>query len=221
MTKFDLSSTVGVVNPHDDTLRKLGLVGALTFLTAVIDATLIIAFLVWRSGWPQTDRIAALGDTFAAGGLALALIAAAVAILAYVVAIERPDVWALVDFPGSDTNRPVLIIDPKRNVGGEVEAWALATFVQINCKIRLDNRSSFTARNPVVRVELINMWNIHAQGYWLPVSAVTPGAKAALRWSGTQDGSVTSVHGNDISDAPTLPGSTVLRLQRKATMKSS
>ena len=182
----------------------LRLAAAILVLGFICDATLLIAVRVWTSAWGQTDRIAALGDVFAAGGLALALVAAVVAILAYGVSIEEPDILALLSFPGSDTNEPVLMVDPSRPVGGEVDAWVLATFTQVNCAIRLDNRSAFSGRNPVVRIELMNMWNLKASGYWLPVSAVTPGAKAALRWSGAQVRSVTSVHGSDIADIDTL-----------------
>jgi len=139
---------------------------------------------------------------------------AIVAVLAYGVAIERPDVWALLTFAGSDTNKPVLMVDPTQPVGGEVEAWILANFDQLTCSIRLDNQSKFSARNPVVRIELINMWGLPAAGYWVPASTVEPGAKMALRWSGAQARSVSSVHGSDIADVDPLSFAGVVAAQK-------
>lgn len=181
---------------------RLWLRVAITVLVAIGLATFIGAWWVLTSTWKLPgDQLAALGDVFAAGALVLALVAGIVATFAYGVAIEQPDLRAVLRVPHSDVNVPVLVIDPTRAVGGEVPARVIVNNGQENWQVQLENRSAYTGRNPLVRIEFMNLWSLSGIALWTVVTPMTAGAKAAIRWSGGVDN---SVHGNDVADLPIL-----------------
>src|SRR5712692_4596842 len=61
-----------------------------TGLGLVAVATLVAVAWVWNSSLTVDQRVAALGDTFGAGAT-LAVLGSAVALLAYRISIQRPD----------------------------------------------------------------------------------------------------------------------------------
>jgi hypothetical protein len=194
------------------TRQRWALVG---FVIALVVGLVVcggLAVVTWSGTWDVDRRLAALGAIFAGGGLWVAIVAGVVAVVAYALASERPNLRIELRIPHSDPDQPVLCFDP------EERAYVrLLQFDQLLVRVRLHNASDFSARNPAVRVETIGLeWRreeVHTlemdppPGYpregWEPVEPTQPGATAAYQWDG---GPNASIHGpNWFRDVPALP----------------
>lgn len=136
--------------------RRAGVpVSWLIFFAALLGlgvlATVVVAVVDWRSGWTQPDRIATLGAIFAASAVYIALVAGVIALVAYVVASERPNLRIELLFTYSEPDKPELFFDPT------FQPYRLGSGGQLQFIIRLHNDSQYSARSPAVRVELFNI----------------------------------------------------------------
>src|SRR5437016_5815920 len=134
------------------TRQRWALVAFVVALLAGLAVCGALAIVTWTGTWDVDRRLAALGAIFAAGGLWVAIVAGVVAVLAYALASERPNLRVELRMPHSEPDRPVLCFDP------EERAYVkLLQFDQLLVRIRLHNASYFSVRNPAVMVELIGL----------------------------------------------------------------
>ncbi len=178
-------------------------IGVICTITAgVIAAVIVLSALVLTSGSPDySDSLVAAGDVIAAGTLALALIAAVVAVLAYAAATGRPDLKIQVKF-GQDSlpnypyyiYSPGLVMVPITNIYGTGE-W----------QISLRNVSYYSARSPAVVVRLQGLAADEVErpddSNWLAVDHRELFGITGVQWDA---GPSNSVHGHSTRRLPPL-----------------
>jgi len=143
--------------------------------------------------WPNNapDQIALSGVVATVAAAWLAFVAAVVALLAYMLADESPDVTLLLDGkPLADGLDLYLTSGPEGRY--VINAPQVLTF-------RLVNKSGFSARNPSISVSFTGVW-LHGfspewKVYFQSAEDIT------LHWSGGAD---FSVHGHWEENAPSL-----------------
>src|SRR2546423_458479 len=141
---------------------KIGRVAFLWMLGVITVAILVTAFvgvlLAIRSSWGLSDRLVASGDVVAGATLLLAALAAIVALAAYRVSIQAPDLdselkffWCPVNSvtlikgqPDGGNGFPLMSYRPAKNGHGSVNLR------QLELSIRLRNRQPWSARNPAL-----------------------------------------------------------------------
>jgi hypothetical protein len=150
--------------------------------------------LLWLlSHWPQqaADQIALVGVVATVVAVWLALLAAIVALMAYILADESPDLTVLLN------GKPLANGFDLRLTGGTDGRYEITGPPEL--VFTLVNRSRFSARNPSIRVAFRDVW-LHAFSPVWRVRSQTPD-EIVLQWSGGAD---ISVHGQWEEDAPPL-----------------
>jgi hypothetical protein len=111
----------------------------------------------------------------------LAGVAAVVALVAYQAASQRPDLVATIKFAFSHANLPVL--PHVEQVDGGAQLIDLDSSVDLVARITLTNKTKYSARNPYVRLELINLAGLTVPTDW---SLVTTGVAGPteIAWEG-------------------------------------
>jgi hypothetical protein len=184
--------------------NRIAALGCLcTLLVGVMAGVGIWVVLVLSSGAHSfADRLAEAGVIFAGGTLALALIAAVVAVMAYAAATGQPDLMLQVDFPFSALNTPTFEARQK-----DEEGWLYtADYKQGTGVILLSNESVYSAKNPAVTVRLQNLYArtdtaaLRNAGWSIIGFANTVGV-TAVQWDG---GPNYSVHGKSVRQLPPL-----------------
>jgi hypothetical protein len=185
--------------------RALGwLLGVLLLVVGI--ATVGAAVYVWTSPTLSTDqKIVGLGDAFGGGTFLLALLAAAVALLAYQIAIQRPN---LVPRIASDDVEGLTI-----GVGlGRADSTGERAIVRtpgfgrrgdsVRLLVTIDNNSNWSARNVAVRVDFKSIRRIQHGGDWV-IAARDPITEdiTGLQWEG---GANYAIHGQWFRDLPVL-----------------
>jgi hypothetical protein len=185
--------------------RALGwLLAALLLVVGI--ATVSAALLVWTSSTLSTDqRILGLGDVFAGGTFVLALLAAAVGLLAYQIAVQRPTLIPRIasdDVEGStitvglgpadSTGERAIVRTPGFGRHGEV----------VQLLVTIENTSNWSARNVSARVDLKSMRRIQHSGDWVIAARdhMTEDI-TGLQWEG---GANYAIHGHSLRELPTL-----------------
>ena len=130
--------------------RPLSRTNVLWLLGTGVGAIAVIAIgsVIWfglASNWNRPDVIAAMGVIVGVATFLLALIAALVAIAAYGVATQTPDLEPQILFPLCEVNEPILITDPSQTSAGVFAMFAPGLLL---ARVRIFNRSSFPGRNP-------------------------------------------------------------------------
>jgi hypothetical protein len=169
-------------------------------LLGVAGATAALVESVSSSSVSFADRLAEIGDLLAGGTLLLALIAAAVALIAYANATGLPHLEFKICFEFSEPNRPAFRASITEN------GWLKAnTFKQTMGTISLQNTSGYTARNPAVIVRFNGMaflpGQYSASREWVTIAFANTIGITAVQWDG---GPSYAIHGHSVRFLPTL-----------------
>jgi hypothetical protein len=167
-------------------------------------ATTGTAVLVWNSTLSIDQRIGALADVFTAGAFGLAVLAAAVAVLAFQIAIQRPVLVPKLtsdDLQGSiitlrlgrpDSGERAIIRAPDSGRRGEV----------VPLLVSIENTSDWSARNVAVRLDFKGIRRIpHALGWTVAGRDQVTDEINALQWEGGAD---FAIHGHWPRPLPAL-----------------
>src|SRR5438445_9906701 len=153
---------------------------------AIVGGPTVGAVWLWNH-WPEqaSDQVATVGAVATVVAVWLALIAAVVALLAYIVADEAPDLSVLLDEKPLASGFDLHLTNPTAD-RFEVAAPPYLVF-------RLVNHSGFSARNPAIRVSFTDA--IAVDPATSPAWGVTyrTADDISLQWYGGAD---ISVHGH-------------------------
>ena len=142
-----------------------------------------------------SDRPAWIGDEIAGATLLLAALAAFVALEAYRLSIQVPDLVAHLKFTYAELDKPILAI-AEGSFGGISPKQLLVVrpmkrgdwsgqqvFYQARAELRIENRSEWSARNPAVRIEVEDLGNLGVAAPWLPEKvADAPRNRYSMTW---------------------------------------
>jgi hypothetical protein len=156
---------------------------------------LVVVAWVWNSSLSVDQRLVAIGDTLAAGGLCLAILASIVAVLAYRVSTQRPSLIASVEVDGALT--------AELGLAGPDSAWERRIVRlphpgpqtnSVPLVLRIENVSRWSARNVAVRIDFIGIRGVGVPLDWSR-AAIDPSTAqtSALKWEGGAD---YAIHGN-------------------------
>ena len=145
------------------------------------------------------DRLAAAGDILVGATLLLAIVASAVAVLAYAVSTGTPDLQISVQFGCFPAEEGRFAVTFEDDQGGK----HAVDNGQLKCSIRLRNNSSYSARNPAVVVRLKSMAfrSPESSQDWAQIDFDRQSGIKAMQWDG---GPVYSVHGHSTRRLPDL-----------------
>jgi hypothetical protein len=184
----------------DSRLKRTLLLGTVyALLLAVAAAVVAFVVIVLTSTDRFSDRLVEAGDVLAGGTLALALLAAVVAVLAYAAATGVPDLKLQVQFEFSYTNQPVFDSEVK-----EIDGWVRARkFKQTTGRIVIRNVGKYSARNPAVVIKLNGMAFLIDEYSlikdWQVLDFMNTVGVTSVEWDG---GPTYSIHGNSKRQLP-------------------
>jgi hypothetical protein len=175
-------------------------------LVACALATVGAAILVWTSSMTLDQRIAGLGATFTVGAFTLAVLGAAVALLAYRLAIQRPNLVVHITTP--DLEGQTIRVGLGRPDGaGERHIFLLPGYRRhgdsLPVHISVENTSDWSARNVAVRVDFQGIRGVTQSQDWR-IAAYHPHVTnevIALQWEGGAD---YAIHGHWSRELPDL-----------------
>jgi hypothetical protein len=194
--KFGL---IGRVRRDVGLRRKIVRSAVLLLVAAAVAAAVAAGILLWGSSAGLADRVAEIGDIFAAATLLLTVIAAVVAYLAYAVSTGVSDVKLRVCFGPSLPNQPVVTAEPRN---GRLEAVDPG---QTAVTIRIRNAGVFPAKNPAFIVQVQGMEfgpdapDLNAAGW-----TVNEGSETAVTAVQMDGGPAYSVPQGMVRDLPVL-----------------
>jgi hypothetical protein len=186
-------------------MRRIGLITTILIgIGTFVVACLVAAVLIWKSALSLDQRLVALGDTLAACGLFLAIVASVVAVLAYRVSIQRPSLRATVEVDGGLDDIELGLEGP--DSAGERRVARLPhpgpQSKSVPLVVRIENDSDWSARNVAVRLDFKGMRGIGAPIDWSRAGTdATTGHTSALKWEGGAD---YAIHGNWTRELPAL-----------------
>jgi hypothetical protein len=183
----------------DSRRRRLVAIIALCALLFVVTA--VVA--VWVNSVTSSpahslsDRMAEDTVIIAGGTLALALIAAVVAVMAFAAATGRPDLKLQISFPFSNPNDPVFF-------GEAGEDGLFVADINVTGTISLLNESDYSAKNPSVVVHLNAMAFTPDESTYNKEWVVTSGGEAGVKTVQWDGGPIYSIHGHSRRQLPEL-----------------
>lgn len=178
--------------------RRWGIVLTAATLVTITAATVLATWIAASLPWTMGDRLVLVGDILAASTVLLALLGGLVAVAAYAAATARPHLEVEVTFRFSFPNEPVLQMAPS---GTGSVSRAIAPWRQCEATVQIHNRSSHSARNPAVRIDLIGMGGIGGSTAWMPIHFASTVGATGVQWEGGAD---YPIHGNWTRELPTL-----------------
>lgn len=177
-------------------LRTLGWTLAIV-LAAIALGTIWKAESVWQDRRLSPDeRLAALGNVFGGGTFALAVVASALALLAYWVALQRPRLVPRLS--SDDIEKGVIHVGAGRpQANGERLIVRLGGYLRygaaLTLSIDIENTSDWSARNVAVKVSFVGIRDVPLpQGWGVAGHDLVTGEITALSWEGGAD---LAVHG--------------------------
>jgi hypothetical protein len=178
-----------------------------TFL-ALIVGTLLLSF--WP-GLSTTDAIALSAVLVGAATFVLAALAAVVALLAYRVTTQAPDLTPEIKFWFDAINQVILVRGPADGQAGipliqerphPDGSNTTLSFPQLRAWVRIRNQRLWSARQPALILHLNGMVLMGnpfiVRRHWEISRTDSPGKAIALRWEGT------AIHGQEVRDLPVL-----------------
>jgi hypothetical protein len=169
--------------------------------------TLAVAVVVWTSSMTLDERIAGIAATFTVGAFTLAVIGAAVALLAYGLALQRPKL--LIHIATDDFEEGVISVgvgppdeEGERHIG-RLPVTRRLRGEAIAVHISVENTSEWSARNVAVRVDLKGLRRLPHPGGWNVAAYhnVNSNEIVALQWEGGAD---QAIHGRWTRSLPDL-----------------
>jgi len=196
-------------------VKRLGPAAILWIGWIALGGTLLalIVGIVLLSGWPGVstpDAIALSGNFIAGATFVLAALAAVVALLAYRVTTQAPDLIPEIKFWFCPVNQVILVKAAPDGKAGirlaterpSVGSIGTTTFPQLRAWVRIRNQRLWSARQPAVIVHFDGMvltGEIYfSRGPWETSRTDSPGKGIALRWEGM------AIHGEELRDLPVL-----------------
>ncbi len=166
-----------------------------SFRTAVSAAAILVLALTvfgiigaawwgWTFALPIRDHVAVINVIVALAAYILVGLGVAVALLAYLAATGRPDLHAVIQFNFSYPNEPVFEASNESSSDGTIK---LAQFKQLDGTVYIENRSSYAARNPGMRIELSSVGGFNEQPGWASVTYASTVGLIAIQWDGGAD----------------------------------
>jgi hypothetical protein len=190
----------GLASRLDSRRRRLLAIVALCVLLICVTVGVAawIDAVTSSPGHNFSDRMAEDSVIITGGTLALALIAAVVAVMAFAAATGLPDLKLRVDFPFSWPNKPVF--ETQVNNAGRTVA---REYKQTAGTISLRNCSAYSARNPAVIIRLNGMAfdNASMCKEWMTTRFASTVGAVEIQWDG---GSTYSIHGHSTRQLPAL-----------------
>ena len=178
----------------------IGLASLFALITLVGASTAVAGWSAWSSPLLSPgDRLALVSLVLTASTVALAVVGSLVALAAYAAATQRPDLEVSVEFRFSFPNEPVLElspVDPSGTGSRQVAPWR-----QTEATVKIRNRSSYSARNPALQIQLLGLGGIPGQTGWAPMHFVNTVGPTAVQWEGGAD---YAIHGNWERELPVL-----------------
>lgn len=181
----------------------------------VVGATVFVLVAI-GAPWSLADRLVLIGDVVVGATLLLAALAAIVALAAYRVSIQAPDLEAELKFFWCPINSVTLI---RGQPDGAAKDFPLMSnrpsktghgsefLRQLELSIRLRNRRPWSARNPALTLYFDgflvpqNAFTVTGPGGWDVYRRNKQNSVTALRWEGGAD---RSIHGKETRNLPTL-----------------
>jgi hypothetical protein len=186
--------------------RTAFLRGAVIAIGGVTLISAILAILAFVFAPDLADGIAFAGVVLTGATLLLAVIAAAVAVLAYAVTTGTPVLAFAIKFPFSEINNPTF--EAQRREDGNLKA---VSFKQLTGEIHLRNDSQYSARNPAVIIRLKGMAILpgNISKGWVAIQFANTIGVTAIQWDGEP---AHPIHGNSTRRLPdiSLDGLTTL-----------
>jgi hypothetical protein len=166
-------------------------------LAAIALGTIWKAASIWQDKLLTLDeRLAALGNSFGAGTFALAIVASALALLAYWISLQRP---RLIPKVSSDEfeNGVVLVGAGRPQPNGERAIVRLGGYLRhgasLALNIAMENTSDWSARNVAVKVSFIGIRGVPLPPEWTIAGRdLVTGEITAVNWEGGAD---LAIHG--------------------------
>ncbi|TMC52373.1 MAG: hypothetical protein E6J20_11940 [Chloroflexi bacterium] len=187
--------------PLGESLTALRVAFTASAVAVIALVTVVLTGLgiwAWGLNWPQSDRLTLEAVLLTAGTFVLALVAAVVALAAYVAATQTPDLAPTIVFHVGQPNRPVFTVEAVPPVG---KAIKISEWLQTQTtEVRIENRSRSSARNPALRIDLVglSMTDFSAPG-WEIVQRVRQRGVTAIQWDGGAD---YAIHGRWTRELP-------------------
>ncbi len=139
----------------------------------------------WRFGLPTSDQVTVINTVVGLAAYVLVAVGSFVALLAYLAATGKPDLEVVIDFRFSFPNEPVFVAGENAGLGSD---WIkLKPFRQNEATVRIDNNSSYAARNPGVRIELRGLGGLHTPSGWVAVAHANQVGITVIQWDGGAD----------------------------------
>jgi hypothetical protein len=163
-------------------IRKVALI-AIGFAIAV-GVVGVVAGTVWvsRSVSDPTQELAAEGDVAVFGAFYLAVVASVVALLAYQVGTQRPDLTASIRFKDSPADHPLLPYAAPAVEGAQVVT--LDDSVDLEAVVTLVNKKKYSARNVYVRLALTGIAGLAIPEEWSLVESDPVAGPTQIAWEG-------------------------------------
>src|SRR6266545_1846743 len=166
-----------------------------SFRTAVSVAAILILALTalgiigaawwgWTFALPTRDHVVVINVVVALAAYILVALSVAVALFAYLAATGRPDLHAVIQFNFSYRNEPVFEASDESSPDGNIK---LRQYKQLDGTVSIENRTSYAARNPGVRIELSGIGGFRTQPGWASVAFASTVGLIAIQWDGGAD----------------------------------
>jgi hypothetical protein len=146
-------------------------------------------------GLPGDDSLVKINTLVATAGFLLIFVTLLVALLTYLTATGEPKLEPEIFFRFSDKNAPVFQAERLEHT------TRVVNFRQVEGGVLLRNSSRYPARNPGVRIQLVNMGCIAPQSGWATTVTVNQLGPIEFQWDGGAD---FSVHGHWTRTLPAL-----------------
>jgi hypothetical protein len=175
----------------------------------VVGLAIAIVCVLQHNAIPS-DRIAAITAAFTAATFVLAALAALVALFAYQVAAQTPDLLPEIKFWFCPGNAVFLIKGPQDGAAGiplltqrQIPGQMLSFLVQFQAWVRVTNRRLWSARQPALRLRLRGLIlpsnsTVERAGKWVVDQTDSLRSTIGLRWEGT------AIHGGETRNLPGL-----------------
>ncbi len=167
-------------------LTALGIVGA--------------AWWGWTFALPTRDHVAVINVVVALAAYVLVAVGVVVALLAYLAATGHPDLHAVIQFHFSYPNAPVFAASDE-SFFDDTSVIKLEQYKQLYAAVYIENRSSYAARNPGVRIDLWGISGLKDQPGWREVQFTNTVGTTGIQWDGGAD---LLIHGKWMRPLPGL-----------------
>jgi hypothetical protein len=138
----------------------------------------------WHLGLGAADRSTRVGAALGIAGCVLAFVAAVAALAAYMAASGVPDLDVEVRFPFSEVNLPHFRAADDQPDGNSIK---IEPYKQGIGTLTIRNQSSYSAKNPGIRVKLVGILGFTGAHGWTTTAFGTTVGVTEIQWDGGSD----------------------------------